>query len=640
MTQSRKILFVVNSDWFFVSHRLPIALEAIKRGYTVELATSDTGKRKEIESYGIVFHHIDFTPKRNIFSSIVLISKLISLYIEVKPDIIHHVTIIPTLFGSIATRIIPFKRTPLVINAISGLGYVFTDSKRYFLRFLVTILMRLAYKAKHIKFIFQNNVDASYFDQHGFLNAQNHILIKGSGVDAERYAYTAPVQKDKIRVLFSGRILADKGVNEFMEAARLLKSKWQGKAEFLLMGSIDDNNPSHLSAQAVQSKEIPGYLEWVGYRADMMQECILSDIVCLPSYREGIPKSLVEAMCVGRPIVTTDAPGCRDCVDEGVNGLIVPVRSIKELSEALDVLLSDEQKRLDMGKASRSKMLSEFTLQKVIEDTFNFYIGIRNDKKIVQEIGQKTLPKVTIVTVTLESKDLIRDAIESVVNQNYPNIEYLIIDGGSSQESLNIIHEYRHKITKIVSERDAGIYDAMNKGLSLATGDIIGFLNSDDFYNGLDVISKVVRTMEDGGFDAVYGDLDYVKLNSKHRIVRRWRSGPMKLDRFYKGWMPPHPTFFVRKSVYQQFGGFNQQLKHAADYELMLRLLFVYKVKAGFIPHVLVKMRLGGQSNRSLRNRLLANLEDKQAWEMNGIHPKWYTFILKPLLKVFQYRLY
>ncbi len=245
--------------------------------------------------------------------------------------------------------------------------------------------------------------------------------------------------------------------------------------------------------------------------------------------------------------------------------------------------------------------------------------------------------KITIITVVLNNGALVKDAIESVLNQTYSNVQYIVIDGGSSDGSLDIIQSYADKISVIVSEPDEGIYDAMNKGLALATGDVIAFLNADDFYANSRVIEQVVDLFEDSNIDAVYADLDYVSRTDKDNVVRKWRSGEFNQKRFKHGWMPPHPTFFAKRSLYHQFGGYKQELNSSADYELMLRFCYVNRVNVAYLPEVLVKMRLGGQSNRSFKNRLLANLQDRKAWEINNIKPTWYTFLMKPLSKVKQY---
>lgn len=245
--------------------------------------------------------------------------------------------------------------------------------------------------------------------------------------------------------------------------------------------------------------------------------------------------------------------------------------------------------------------------------------------------------KVTIITVVLDNMAFIEDAINSVVNQTYANIQYIIIDGGSNDGSLDVIKSFGDKISIVVSEPDEGIYDAMNKGLALANGDVIGFLNADDFYAHQQVLQHVANKFETTNCDILYADLDYVSRADKNKIVRKWRSGSFNKNRFLTGWMPPHPTFFARKEVYQKFGGFNKKLNMAADYELMLRFCYFNDLNVVYLPEVIIKMRLGGQSNRSFKNRIKANIQDRNAWVMNGVKPRWYTLLLKPLSKIKQY---
>lgn len=246
-------------------------------------------------------------------------------------------------------------------------------------------------------------------------------------------------------------------------------------------------------------------------------------------------------------------------------------------------------------------------------------------------------PKVSIITVCYNSVKTIENTIQSVINQTYDNVEYIIIDGLSTDNTLEIVNKYQDKITKVVSENDAGLYDAINKGIGLATGEIIANLNSDDFYIDNNVIADVVAKMEEEKSDTLYADLYYVDATDTNKVNRNWVSGEYKRGMFFKGWMPPHPTFFVRKGVYDKYGKFNLELKSAADYEIMLRLIHKHECSICYLPRVTVKMRVGGVSNVSLINRLKANREDKRAWEMNGLKPKPYTLIFKPLSKVFQF---
>lgn len=245
--------------------------------------------------------------------------------------------------------------------------------------------------------------------------------------------------------------------------------------------------------------------------------------------------------------------------------------------------------------------------------------------------------KISIITVCYNSAKTIESTIQSVIGQSYQNIEYIIVDGLSTDATLTIVNKYADRITAIISEKDKGMYDALNKGIAIATGDIIGILNADDFYVDANVIQKIATVFETQHCDASYADLDYVAADDPQKIIRHWVSGYYKEGMFVTGWMPPHPTFFVRKNIYEKYGTFNSSLTSAADYELMLRFIHRHKIKLAYIPEVLVKMRVGGKSNISLRNRLIANKEDRQAWQLNNLQPKWYTLIVKPLSKLKQF---
>lgn len=245
--------------------------------------------------------------------------------------------------------------------------------------------------------------------------------------------------------------------------------------------------------------------------------------------------------------------------------------------------------------------------------------------------------KVSIITITYNSAETVEDTIQSVLAQDYPNIEYIIVDGASKDSTMAIVNRYKDKIATIHSEPDKGIYDAMNKGVRLATGELIGILNSDDFYADTKVISDIVKTLQAAAADGCYADLVYVDRNDTQRVVRTWKSGEYRQGQFLRGWMPPHPTFFVKRTVYEAHGTYSLQLRSAADYELMLRFMHKHAVRVAYLPRVITKMRAGGQSNVTFKNRWKANREDRLAWKMNGLQPGLFTLIRKPLSKLFQF---
>lgn len=242
---------------------------------------------------------------------------------------------------------------------------------------------------------------------------------------------------------------------------------------------------------------------------------------------------------------------------------------------------------------------------------------------------------VSVVTVVKNGRRTIAECLASVAGQS-AQPEHVVVDGASTDGTLELLRR-APGVARLSSEPDSGIYEAMNKGIRMATGEVVGTLNADDMYAAPDVLAAVARVFEDPSVEACYGDLEYVDRNDLTRVVRRWKAGPLKKEGFLRGWMPPHPTFFVRRRVYERYGVFRTDLGSAADYELMLRFLYRFGVKAAYIPRVLVRMRTGGASNRSLAARIRANRMDREAWRVNGLKPLVSTLVLKPLRKLPQF---
>ena len=245
--------------------------------------------------------------------------------------------------------------------------------------------------------------------------------------------------------------------------------------------------------------------------------------------------------------------------------------------------------------------------------------------------------KVTIITVTCNSAKYLQECIDSVVMQTYPNIEHIVVDAESTDGSLDIIKRYDNHIAKWVSEKDNGMYDAINKGMKMATGDITGILNSDDMLASKDVIESIVKCFEEYKVDSVYGDLVYVdKLNTK-KVIRYWKGFKYKRFRFNYGWMPAHPTFYFKSNLLEELGGYETHYYTAADYEFMARYLYRYRISAKYLTKLVVKMRVGGQSNRNIQSRLRANRRDYLAMKKNQLPFPMLSSILKPLIKLHQY---
>ena len=245
--------------------------------------------------------------------------------------------------------------------------------------------------------------------------------------------------------------------------------------------------------------------------------------------------------------------------------------------------------------------------------------------------------KISIITAVYNNVRTIRDCIKSVASQTYPDIEHIVIDGGSNDGTVDAIKKNETKIAQFMSEPDRGIYNALNKGINQATGEIIGFLHGDDFYATNKVIETVVSQMTSHEVESCYGDLVYVSKNDSSKVIRYWQSCPYHTGLFQRGWMPPHPTFFVKKKIYEEHGVFDHNFRISGDYEIMLRFLERYRVSTIYIPEVLVKMRMDGMSNRNLRNLLIKTSEDYHAWTVNSLHRRFYTIPWKILQKLPQF---
>ena len=366
-----KLLFIVNVDWFFISHRLPIALAAIKLGYEVHIACGVTDRKSELEAYGITVHPLSISRSgTSILKEIKVLKEINTVVNKVLPDILHLVTIKGAVYGGLVTR---FKSLKVRVASISGLGFVFIDKglKARFLRLLVTKLYRIALNSSNTKVIFQNDNDKSIFLKHKIIKPIQAIIIRGSGVDLQKYNYIPEPRGEKV-IMFLARLLKDKGLVEFCDAAMLLKkSGFVGR--FVLVGDVDLHNPNSITVEQLNKYIQSGYVEHWGYSKNVAEVISKSNVMVLPSYREGLPKSLIEAAACGRAVITTNVPGCRDAIIPDVSGLLIPVQSARAIANAIITLCKDDIKRVEMGIQGRALAEACFDVNDVVETHLKLY---------------------------------------------------------------------------------------------------------------------------------------------------------------------------------------------------------------------------------------------------------------------------
>jgi len=373
----KKLLIVVSVAKFFLSHRLTLAKAAQEAGYEVHIATPPSELIADITANGLIHHCISMdrgglNPCRDIIS----IFSLYRLYKCIKPDLVHHVTIKPILYGGIAARLAGISA---VVNAISGLGYLFISNNRSvkWLRSLALLLYKFSFSHANMRAIFQNEDDRTFFVNKNLLNKDDTTLIRGAGVDMQCFQPSIESNVSDPIVVLPARMLWDKGLAEFIEAARILK-KQKVSARFVLVGDSDEGNPAVVPQEYLHALTREGVVEWWGERDDMPAVFQESNIICLPSYREGLPRALVEAAASARAIVTTDVPGCRDVVCAGQNGLLVPVKNAIMLANALLKLIRDPDLRKSMGERGRKIVESDFSLETVLNKTLEIYRSLLN----------------------------------------------------------------------------------------------------------------------------------------------------------------------------------------------------------------------------------------------------------------------
>lgn len=366
-----RLLFVVNASGFFISHRLPLAVAAHRAGFDVHVLTqADAADAALLQAEHIVLHTVPLERGGlSVLADLRYLIRVLGVMRSVKPDIVHNVTVKPVLYGTLAARVLGVRG---IVDALSGLGYAFARKSRWLLSTAVKLGLRVALRCPRVLVILQNRDDLRLMTSLRIVSAQQAILIRGSGVDLAQYTVSPEDLSREPLVVLPARLLRDKGIMEFAEASALLAARGC-RAQFVIAGPLDGSNPAALTREEVADLLARYPIDWLGNVKDVAGLYQRANIVCLPSYREGLPKALLEACAAGRAIVTTDVPGCREAVTQDVNGLLVPVRDAKALADALQCLVEDPQRRARLGMAGRRRAENEFALEQVIAQTLAIY---------------------------------------------------------------------------------------------------------------------------------------------------------------------------------------------------------------------------------------------------------------------------
>ena len=368
---NKKLFIVVNVDWFFLSHRKDVALAAKAAGWDVTIVTADTGKLKVIHDLGLKTINLPMSRSgMNILEELKTLNWLRKLYKCEKPDVVHHVGMKTILWGTLAAK---FSRVHGVVNAISGLGGFFAEDNKGLLARVMPMVLRFSHNRKNLLCIFQNDDDWSLYVKHGIIKHEHGRFIKGSGVDLNQFCYTPEPEDGKIKVMLTARMIVEKGVFLLTEAAERLRSKYEDKVQFFLVGGLDDH-PGAITNEQLDAVCDGEYIQWLGYRTDVRDLLKQCHIMAFPSYyMEGLPKSLIEADAIGRPIITSNSVGCKETLVDGYNGFLIQPKDVDALTEKLDLLLSDKELRVRMGKNARKYAEAYFSIEVVKERHLAIY---------------------------------------------------------------------------------------------------------------------------------------------------------------------------------------------------------------------------------------------------------------------------
>jgi len=367
----KKILFVVNIDQFFLSHRINIAMELIKKQYEVHLACKFTHNKKKIEKKGLILHDLNLSRSgMGLIDNLKSFLQIFFIIKKIKPDLIHAITIKPIIFTGIASYIC---KIPSIVFSISGLGFIFLTNGiiSRIRRNFILILYKISFRHSNCNIIFQNPDDLDFILKKKNLNIKKTSLIYGSGVFLEKYIHKKKKKKNFINILFASRLLIHKGINEFVKAAQILKTN--KKINFIVAGSLDQDNPSSINEKDLKLWIKKKYIKYIGFKKDIKKNIFNSDIIVLPSYGEGFPKILIEAAAAGKPIITTNVSGCRNAIIPGQTGILINKQNYEELVDALYFLINNNKIRNKMGIEAKKLAIDYYDINSVISKHIQIY---------------------------------------------------------------------------------------------------------------------------------------------------------------------------------------------------------------------------------------------------------------------------
>lgn len=371
----KKLFIVVNQDWFFLSHRLPIGVTAKDVGYDVTIVSEDTGVSDKIREAGLNTINLPINKAgTNIKDEIKTFFFLYKLFRREKPDIAHLVGLKTMLWGSLACRLAGVKA---MVSAVCGLGVLFDEEHAHsFMTRSILKVLRVTHKKKRLAVIFQNNDDKAIFLNAKIMKEEQCAFTNGSGINLQNYDYTPEPTDGLIKIIFTARMVEDKGTLILIDAAKKLEAEYKDKVQFLLCGGLD-TNPNGITKDMLESRCDGEYIQWLGHRKDVLELLKQSHIMAFPSwYREGLPKSVIEAEAIGRPVVTTDSVGCRDTVVDGKNGYMIPIKDSDALAMALKKLIDNPELRQTMGKNAREFAVKRFDIKDVVKVHMDVYDNI------------------------------------------------------------------------------------------------------------------------------------------------------------------------------------------------------------------------------------------------------------------------